>query len=429
MTEEKHRDAARGVIRGIRLKAKESKLGIAGTTQRLGKNRAYFNHREEAGNMGIVQILQALDAVEVKPGDFFDEVFSSAGFETRLRLKMSRDSQKLKGHSLPISVRRPSSKEVEPQLLPPDEFERLDLMRAEDPKLALSETLDVVTLGLGSDRPRWLGLLGSCYRSAGDWKRAHRSIWIAMEEARELGQSKVLGELNRRMAYVYLGEGIDEMALDLCRRALAKHAQALDLLGLARGCIDTAMVLYHREDHDESLKLYRMAACLAGNEDWRVELASAQGIAANLCEIGETEEGLRYLELARRFDVPQGVSVSLDWLEGRLALRLNRHEWAIRNLSKVVEHLIDHGTTFNLSLATCDLICALWCSGQIAEATNVAIGGARLLSKFQDNKLAVGAVRELVVAASAGKISRSLVQRVRGQLERASKRRARSSLI
>ena len=67
------------LIERLHEKAKGSPLGVQGTTTAVGRHRTFFDERKRAGNIRLSKIFEILEAIEVAPGDFFEELFASDG--------------------------------------------------------------------------------------------------------------------------------------------------------------------------------------------------------------------------------------------------------------------------------------------------------------------------------------------------------------
>jgi tetratricopeptide (TPR) repeat protein len=225
--------------------------------------------------------------------------------------------------------------------------------------------------------------LGNSHKVRGDLSGAERcfdmadSWWAAGTEAAEdaLGYEPVLLDLKAplRMAQRRFPEArkLLDAAIDLFL-----HGEHRDPHLAGRSLISKALLLIEMGEPSSAIQALKKANGLIDPErEPRLLLCLHHNLVYHLVEAGRHQEAADLLPQLKELAASRGCAkdrVRLDWVEGRVAVRLGDHERARRLLTKVRQTFLAEGNVYEAALATLDLAISYLIEGKTAEVRELA---------------------------------------------------------
>lgn len=268
---------------------------------------------------------------------------------------------------------------------------------------------------------RALGLFGSARRVKGEFSTAAQALRLGLEVSRRARLDQDTAYLLQLASYLLKDFGHFERALDFLREALEIHVDLDSRSGIAATLVDRGMmfcclgrygtaitVLERALQHLQSSTpqpRYHFAAyqLLAWAYELRGELDAAEQHLAQATTVPGLEEGLYWGRL--------------QWMQGTLASKRGDYQRSESLLRAASQALSEQENPGQEALISVDLVAVLLAQGRLEEACALATDMAQLLERFpKTNKLAEGAIVELVRAALQGKLTRELLGEVRVKL-------------
>lgn len=290
-----------------------------------------------------------------------------------------------------------------------------DLLRLED--CDNQEALDTL-------RARAWAHLGNAFRINFDFTSSEQAFGRAetlleegsvalLERARVLGLLASLHTDRQRFA---------EASLVLDRAAiLYRKLGQWNLLG--RTFLQKALVCGESGDSEGEMTLLRRALDLIDpQDDPRVFLAARHNLINALNESGRSREAFALLFHTRPLYLKAGdrmYLLRLRWLEGLVALGLQRIEQAEAAFREVRQAFIELDLTYDVALVSLDLAGTYTLQGRMADVRDVA---EETLAIFQAHNVHREALAALLVFCSAARLDQAgleLVREVSGFLKRA----------
>jgi tetratricopeptide (TPR) repeat protein/DNA-binding XRE family transcriptional regulator len=196
--------------------------------------------------------------------------------------------------------------------------------------------------------------------------------------------------------------------------ALLDRALALDRWGeRASLLVSKARTLEDLGRHEEAIALLRQAMPqIDGEREPRKLCAAKQNFLLNLCQLGRHGEALLGLPEVRamarrlgRLDVAR-----VDWLEGKIALGLGRHEEAIAALERARDEFRRQAISYDTALVTLELAEVHAALGRFAQVKTLALESAPV---FREQGIHREARRALEVFRQAAEEERATVDLIR----------------
>lgn len=273
-------------------------------------------------------------------------------------------------------------------------------------------------------RVRAWAQLGNALRILADHQGAERAFEVAtgllgncrvtpLETARLLDFQASLKRDQRRFAEAaVLMDQVIGIYRKLGQRAL-----------LGRSLKQKSMICGESGDLEEEIALLRHALELLSPEgEPRSFLAARHNLISALCEAGRPRDAFALLFHTRPLYLKQGDRMNLlrlRWLEGTVALGLQRHEQAAVAFHEVREAFLELGLDYDAALASLDLTEVYAIQGRTADVRRLA---EEMLEVFQSRNIhreALGALSVLQQAARLEKAGRVLVREVASFLKKA----------
>jgi tetratricopeptide (TPR) repeat protein len=269
----------------------------------------------------------------------------------------------------------------------------------------------------------WAGL-GNALRIRADHAGAERAFEIVtgllesgrvspLETARVLDLHASLKRDQRRF-----GE-----AAALMDRVISLYRKLGQKALLGRSLKQKSMICGEAGDLEGEIALLRRALELLSPEaEPRTFLAARHNLISALCEVGRPREAFALLFHTRPLYLKQGDRLNLlrlRWLEGTVALGLQRHEQAAVAFHEVREAFLELGLDYDAALASLDLTGVYAIQGRIADVRRLA---EEMLEVFQSRNIhreALGALSFLQQAARLEKAGIVLVREVARFLKKA----------
>jgi tetratricopeptide (TPR) repeat protein len=195
---------------------------------------------------------------------------------------------------------------------------------------------------------------------------------------------------------------------------------------LGRALQQKSLICGESGDQESEIALLRRALELLNpDEEPRIFLAARHNLISALCEIGRPRDAFSLLFHTRPLYLRQGDRLNLlrlRWLEGTVALGLQRHEQAGAAFRQVREAFLELGLDYDAALASLDLAEVYAIQGRTGEMRLLA---NEMLEVFQARSIhreAIGALSVLQQAAEADRAGRVLVREVGSFLRKARQR-------
>ncbi len=273
-------------------------------------------------------------------------------------------------------------------------------------------------------RARTWAQLGNAFRVNLQLASAERAFAVA-ESLLEEGP---IAMLDRARVHVLLASlRLDQRrfaeALQLFDRAsfLYKKLGQWSLLG--RTLLQKAMVCSEAGDAENEMRLLRQALDLIDPQaDPRVFLAARHSLVIALNESGRSREAFALLFHTRPLYLKMGDRMNLlrlRWLEGQVALGLQRVEQAEVAFREVREGFLELGHDFDAALAALDLAGVFILQGRSSDVRRVAEETLAVFQAHETHQQALAAVLAFCTAARLDQAELELIRNVSGFLKRA----------
>lgn len=278
--------------------------------------------------------------------------------------------------------------------------------------------------GNGGLRARAWAQLGNALRICSDHAGAEQAFATAaavleegrvspLDTARVLDLAASLKRDQRRFAE----------AAGLMDRVIAIYRKLGQKVLLGRSLKQKSMICGESGDREGEIALLRRALELLTPEgEPRTFLAARHNLISALCESGRPRDAFALLFHTRPLYLKQGDRLNLlrlRWLEGTVALGLQRHEQAAVAFREVREAFLDLGLDYDAALASLDLAEVYAIQGRAADVRRLA---DEMLDVFRSRNIhreALAALSVLQQAARLEKAGTVLVREIAGFLKKA----------
>lgn len=259
-------------------------------------------------------------------------------------------------------------------------------------------------------RARAWAQLGNACRILSDHSGAARAFEVAMTQ---LETAEVSPLESARVLDLYASLMRDQRRFDeafaLLDRVLTIHRKLGQSSLLGRSLKQKAMICGESGDLDGEIELLRDALELLSPEDEPITFLSARhNLISALCEAGHPRDAFALLFHTRPLYLKQGERLNLlrlRWLEGTVALGLDRHEQAAVAFREVRQAFLDLRLDYDAALASLDLAQAYAHQGRSSEVRRLV---EESLDIFQSRDIhcealaALGVLQQAVRAEKAG---------------------------
>lgn len=183
---------------------------------------------------------------------------------------------------------------------------------------------------------------------------------------------------------------------------------------LGRSLKQKSMISGEAGDLEGEIALLRRALELLSPEaEPRTFLAARHNLISALCEVGRPREAFALLFHTRPLYLKQGDRLNLlrlRWLEGTVALGLQRHEQAAVAFHEVREAFLELGLDYDAALASLDLTEVYAIQGRTADVRRLA---EEMLEVFQSRNIHREALGALSVLQQAARLEKAGIVLVR----------------
>jgi tetratricopeptide (TPR) repeat protein len=269
--------------------------------------------------------------------------------------------------------------------------------------------------GLDGLRVRAWAQLGNALRVSSDHAGAERAFekvaaLLAEGQATPLETARVLDlEASLRRDQRRFLE-----AAELMDRVIAIYRKLGQRSLLGRALKQKSLVCGESGDPEGEIALLRRALELLNpEEEPRTFLAARHNLISSLCETGRAREAFALLFHTRPLYLKQGDRLNLlrlRWLEGTVALGLQRHEQAAVAFREVREAFLDLGLDYDAALASLDLAEVYAVEGRTAEVRRLA---DEMLEVFQSRNIHREALAALATLQQAARVEQAGIVLVR----------------
>ena len=267
-----------------------------------------------------------------------------------------------------------------------------------------------------------LDVYASANQVKAHYSTAARAVLLGLDLSRRHRLHEATARLLLRGAYLLEDAGYPAQALVHLREALEIHVCSDSRIGVGKTLIVQGRVLCCLSEYDSAIRAIRAGlGFMAGteSESYEYHLLAHQTFALAYEKLGDLRAAEASLMQAKRISQAHGGAYEshLTWQDGTIAFAkgdLARSEDLLQDAKLVVAATEN---PLQEALVTLDLVATLLAEQKYEAACATAKDMARLLEPFEGNKVAEGAIYELVMAAMEGRITQRLVSRVREDLE------------
>ena len=259
-----------------------------------------------------------------------------------------------------------------------------------------------------------VGVFASANRLMGELTTASRAVLLGLELARRYGFEDLVAALLHRGSYVLHDYGQYHRALALLEAAQTIYFDADEAVSLGTVLVSRGVMWTELGENTKAVDAYRRALQLLPTSDelperWR--LSAYHGIAVAQRQAGDTEAAERWLE--KTLDRPETqagfIAGKLVWLHGSVLLDKGEYAKAEESLLRALRMLNARESPLDAALISLEVVTAFLMQGKAKKAINLVKQMPALLSRFKGNKIAVGAILELIRGGLGGELSLDLV--------------------
>ena len=310
-------------------------------------------------------------------------------------------------------------------------LEQLDTLRYDQPKKA-AQNARTVAIHLLPETPcdprerlalelETLGIYGSALRMVGDFATAQQALVLALESARKHELLELAASLLQRSSYLLTDHGQLAESLTLLDEALLICFDLGLDSPLGTVLVDRGVVFHYQGKDRAAVSVLERALRLLGKDSRRVSrnrLAAYQVLGYVHQRAGDLDRSAAVIRQATaEFKEAGGLILAkLYWQHGCLALAQGAYAEAYEWLASAFDLLEQRGAP-GRALVSLDMTKALLAQGKTEEAINMALGMAQFLTSFRGNQLAAAAISRFVQYAMTGRLSTTLIEELRADLE------------
>ena len=390
-------------------KLQSSSQRIGDVELAIGRYSGFFRdlrRPSRRGSIRVVDLVATLDHLEIDPAIFFAEALESD-------LTVLPKTCGGKPPALVERARRRASEEGGGSL-DAAYLSELDGLRYRDPERVLRLLEDAVDFMVPEAIPRLLGVAGSAWRMQLRLNEAEHAFVVGLEIARKRQDSLAEGDLLQRSGYMHAAQGNYRAALLAAREAALTFLLAGDLERVGRTLVDQGMFNVYLGKTRAAIEAYGAALSYLGEGDVSNRFSAYQGLGVAHEALGELEEASLWVSKALELggEVEKYLLGNLHWLQGTIALRLDRLDVAERAFREAIE-AFQGVNAADTALVTIELVRLLLQDGRAENAYETAASMLRLLEPLrrQRNRVISAAIADLLRHGRRG-FDLALVQKV-----------------
>jgi tetratricopeptide (TPR) repeat protein len=296
--------------------------------------------------------------------------------------------------------------------------------------VAVADLLAEEGRGAGNDglragmRARAWAQLGNALRIRADHAGAEQAFAAAnaLLESHQVSPLETARVLDLQASLKRDQRRFDE-ATGLMDRVIALHRKVGQRALLGRSLKQKSMICGESGDLEGEIALLRRSLeLLSPDGEPRTFLAARHNLISALCEVGRPREAFALLFHTRPLYLKQGDRLNLlrlRWLEGTVALGLQRHEQAAVAFREVREAFLELGLDYDAALASLDLAEVYAAQGRTADVRRLADEMLEVFRSRNIHREALGALSVLQQAARMEQAGIVLVREIGSFLRKA----------
>ena len=397
---------------------------VSRVQEELQLGAGYFRDLRRPGRrrFDLRVLLDALEALQVDPAEFFSTVFgtldpiSALKAETKALIRQQKRPPRI----LELLSER------DPELIgEPRDLDTMDSEFRDHPRQVRQRAMAWIHRIERSQIPRLLGIYGSACRVSVQLEVAQIVMVKALEMAEAADDFSTQGEILQRCAYVLAARSEYNRAMELTEKAIFLHARAQQPTHVGKTLTDLA--IWHEQlDNLEEARDYYLAAL-----DYLPVESKRQDIRANryscLGNLGWISMALNNLEAAHNYvrqakklseEMDVSLKVKAVWLEARIIRREGRYERA-ESLYKEAIDVFRGRSPLDVAVLSVELAQVQLLQQKVVEAYSTAKAMTHLLFPLERNPIAAAAITELIRCALEGRgLTVKLLDRVAQDLSK-----------
>lgn len=303
----------------------------------------------------------------------------------------------------------------------------LEKLSVDDPLEAIRQAEVLISHAPLAWIPRLYGVCGSAYRRTADLDRAFHVLFEGITLARQEEDIDAEARLLQRIAHVYGDQGDLEKALATTELATRRYISLGDLRGAGRTLFDQGQWHHYLECFEQTIEICKAAFRLLPRDEIANRFAALQAIGLSHLELGDTRRAIAYARLAGKFRGLVGPTMWSKqlWFEASILSTTGEYGPAEARLHEALGLYLKIGAFLDAALICTEITQLALKAGELGRARRIASSFSKLLvttPRLADNKIAAGALMDLVRSAATGDHLEQMVTSVRDRLERAQAR-------
>jgi tetratricopeptide (TPR) repeat protein len=374
----------------------------------VGRGEGWWQHRVEAGDLTVRQLLAVLEYLGIQPARFLRKAL---GGEPGWELDRPRgEPPEIVARAWDRVRAGEEGKGVGREYL-----DSLDERGYEEPwevvRLALG-AVDDVELAL---LPRLLGVAGSAFQLLIRLDEAEHAIHAGIGISQRRKDQIAVADLLLRLSFVVADRGEHAEALGIAEKAAIISLRIGDRVGVAKALVDQGIWLNYLDRPQEAIITFETALRDLPDRAKHYRFTAVHSSGVGYQKLGELEKALQCLAIAKDLTPDKNAEGKLCWLRSSIHQDLGQLDEAESQLRRTVDLFrgLHHGEA---ALATCDLVRIQLLRGWPADAWRTATTTRALLEPLRHNKIISAALGDLLRCGQAG-LTLALVEQVQARIE------------
>lgn len=306
-------------------------------------------------------------------------------------------------------------------------IKELERLSVDSPKEAIRRSEQLISGAPRELLPQLCGICGTAYRRVSELDKAFFVLYEGLSIARQEKNLDAEARLLQRMAYVFGDRGEFERSLETAETATSKFVSAGNPRGAAKALFDQGQWHYYLGHFDSSVTVCKSAFRVLPRDEIANRFAALQTIGLCFLELEDIRRSVRYARLARSFKDLVGSALWSKqlWLEAKILARKGDIRLAEQRLNEALHIYLKIEAFLDAALICTEITQLALRSGDLRRTSEIAASFRIFLvttPRLADNKIAAGAMMDIVRSAAAGENLEEVVQRVKVRLERAKTR-------
>lgn len=373
-----------------------------------------FRHWRRCGRLELGTLFRTLAELDATPARFWVEVVG-ADFDPVQLLR--RPTDRCKDPVVRRALERwESPEEADAEQLTEEELRTLDVLRDDDPGLAVRRAKAALKSADRKQLPRLLATYGSARRAQARLDEAREALVAALELAERGGDRVLAADVLQRLGVVCAFEGNFHLALLCAKEAGYEHQLAGNVRGEGRSWVDQGVRYAYLGQLDRAIAAFKRALSCLPEDEVPNRFTAYQSLAVLHQRQEDPMEALRYVHQAEELGSMVGRTLfgRLVWTKAEIASALADHAQAEQCYAEALE-IFRARSPIDASLAAVELARTQLLQGKLEAAHETARAMASLLRYLEGNRLVGAVLMQLVNVAFAG---RQLSERLLDQAAR-----------